>query len=212
MVKAAVNNHTSFQVDDLVAMLGDDGRWSTVYRVMGEDEPGRILARRIDDGHPYSIRADLLVPLRMVSNGIPPIDTEEPITTGQRRFLFSLGKYLALDVDDLRAMTPMGSISKMTAAEASNLIDRLCAHSGRPAHRRGQGTATAKQLGLIEHLVERVGFNRNQLGEWLSRQFDVESIAEITDRQLASRIIGGLMAMARNVAEGRVSKRRRRSS
>lgn len=43
----------------------------------------------------------------------------------QRRALFAAARKKGLSTDDLRAMTPKGSISKLTSAEAADLLNRL---------------------------------------------------------------------------------------
>jgi len=55
--------------------------------------------------------------------------TGEPISPAQRRALFAAGSNRGLDIDDLRSLTPAGSISAMTHAEASRLLDHLNAHT-----------------------------------------------------------------------------------
>jgi hypothetical protein len=100
-----------------------------------------------------------------------------------------------LGIDDLRAATPLGSISALTRDQASELIDRLS--GGRP-----QGTATAKQLGMIAHLRDLIGFTDAEFSAWLSKRFKVDSLAQITDRAHASRVIGGLVRMHANRSGG----------
>jgi len=51
------------------------------------------------------------------------------LTAKQRVYIFTLGRRLGFNADDLRAMTPRGSISALSVREASDLIDRL---NGRP--------------------------------------------------------------------------------
>jgi hypothetical protein len=55
--------------------------------------------------------------------------TTGPITPAQRRALFAIGKARGLTVDDLRDLTPTGSISALTRDQASHLLDRLNAHT-----------------------------------------------------------------------------------
>ena len=53
------------------------------------------------------------------------VGLEGPITEGQRRALFAAAGRIGLDLDGLRAMTPAGSVSKLTRAEAASLLNRL---------------------------------------------------------------------------------------
>jgi len=49
----------------------------------------------------------------------------QPITAAQRRALFAAARDKGLSTDDLRAMTPKGSISMLTLPEAADLLGRL---------------------------------------------------------------------------------------
>ncbi len=62
----------------------------------------------------------------------------QKLTDRQRKMIFAIGGRLGFDVDDLRALTPQGSISKLSVREAEQLIDRLC---GRDVV-GGKGTGT----------------------------------------------------------------------
>jgi hypothetical protein len=110
--------------------------------------------------------------------------------------LFARAKAIGMGLDDIRAMTPKGSVSALTKEEARNLIDRLVRGSVRTWH--DQGTATGNQLSTIEYLRGLVGFSHTEFSKWLGKRFKVESIAQITDKALASRIIGGLSRMRAN--------------
>lgn len=105
-----------------------------------------------------------------------------PITDAQRRKLFALARERGLDLDDLRAMTPAGSISLLRIDQAAELIDRI---EGRPnpappprtAHRRPRlpagviRLATAEQRAEIDRLAEAIsahyGWTRADLEAWL---------------------------------------------
>ena len=102
-------------------------------------------------------------------------------------------------------MTPAGSMSQLSVDEANRIIDRL--KFGRPFGRRSaQGTATGKQLGLIQHISRQIGFSANDLTSWLRGKFKIASLDDVRNRDLASRIIGGLMGMQRNLAERRTAR------
>ena len=119
--------------------------------------------------------------------------------------IFGLGKSKGLDIDDLRVMTRAGSISALSKTEAGELIDRLLSKPRWSELHGGNGTATGKQLGLIEHLRDQLRFSEAGFAKWLERQFKVGSIAEIDDGGLASRVIGGLLAMQDNQSAQRAS-------
>lgn len=60
----------------------------------------------------------------------------ERITPPQRRALFAAARDRGLSIDDVRDMTPTGSISALTRAEASDLLDRINAGTDFDEHRR----------------------------------------------------------------------------
>jgi hypothetical protein len=121
---------------------------------------------------------------------------QDLITGAQRRMLFARAKALGMDLDAIRAATPKGSVSALTKVEASELIDRLVRRPRRAW--RDQGTATGNQIGTIEYLRGLVGFSDTAFSKWLGKRFKVESLAQITDKGLASRVIGGLSRMRAN--------------
>ena len=212
---------------DIVVLPDADGRWGEGFEYLGPDDerPGRLLVRPLGEGGGVlSARPDLVrrpTVLGVATDSAAPVEAKtavevpgasepsepsggEPgITAAQRRRLFALGRSLGMNTDDLRAATPAGSISRLTRAQASELIDRL---DGRP-DRKGsayadQGTATGRQLGMIAHMRDLIGFSEAEFAAWLSKRFKVGSIGEIDDSRLASRVIGGLVRMHQNRAAG----------
>lgn len=107
--------------------------------------------------------------------------------------------------------TPAGSISMLTRAQASELIDRL---SGRPnlppGHWEARGTVTGRQLGMIVHLCDLIGFTDAEFSAWLSKRFKVGSAREIPDRAVASKLIAGLARMQTNLSAGHLAGSGRR--
>jgi hypothetical protein len=118
-----------------------------------------------------------------------------PITMGQRRQLFGLGRRRGLGIEDLRGLTPKDSISALDRKQASVLIERLGGSAGWCGV--GQGTASARQLSLIVHVRTLLGFDEDRFNGWLERTFKVASLAGIRDRDLARRVVGGLVSMQR---------------
>ncbi|MFH1268669.1 MAG: hypothetical protein ABIK89_23330 [Planctomycetota bacterium] len=123
--------------------------------------------------------------------------TEEPIRAAQCRAIFAQAARLGLSLEDVRACTPAGSVSMLSCREAHELLNRLHGPGGSSEHFCGHGTATGAQLSLIAHLSKLAGFAESELAAWLERGWGVESIAEIDSRELARRIIGGLMRVHR---------------
>jgi hypothetical protein len=122
-----------------------------------------------------------------------------------------LGRGLGFDIDDLRALTPAGSISRLTRAEADALIGRLRGgRGGSGSQWRAQGTTTSRQLGMMAHLCDLIGFTEAGFCEWLSKRFEVQHPSEITDRAVAAKVIAGLVRMQSNVSAGHLAGRGRR--
>ena len=118
-----------------------------------------------------------------------------PMTDAQRRRIFAMAQGIGLDLDGIRALTPMGSVSALSKVEAHGLIERL---AGRSHYLNGQGTATAKQLNMIAHMRDANGFTAVGFSSWLLKRFGVGSIDEIEAGGLASNVIGGLIRMHGN--------------
>jgi len=140
-----------------------------------------------------------------------------PITSGQRRALFAFGRAHGLTIDDLRAFSPAGSISAMTRAEASRLLDRLNTateheHPRRSprAPRRPAGVyriATEAQHRKIEALRLDLGWIEEGLREWLSeRHHDdgrpMTSIDSTVDGQAVIELLKAVLARTRNQGGG----------
>jgi len=105
----------------------------------------------------------------------------EPITPSQRRALFSAARSRGMTIDDIRDMTPTGSISALTRSQASDLLDGLnsgteYAHPRKPRRRsarRPKGVyalATEAQHRKIESLRIQLGWTREGLRGWLSER------------------------------------------
>jgi hypothetical protein len=114
----------------------------------------------------------------------------------QRRRIFALARRHGLTLDDVRAMTPAGSVSELTKAQADALIRRL----GGVVPGRGS-KATPGQLTFVRDVARSVGFDDASLSAWLSRTFGVDAIERIPDRDAAAAVITGLLALQRQKAE-----------
>jgi len=108
-------------------------------------------------------------------------------------YIFNLARQRGMDVDEVRAMTPNGSISKMSTQEASILIDALKRgvppdYSQRPRgyHKRPVATRRPrKRKGVVRYpsteqaklwcdLVKEIrtmwGWTSAEMGKWLSKR------------------------------------------
>jgi len=122
---------------------------------------------------------------------------DEPITTPQRRALFAFAKSKGMDIDDLRALTPLGSISALRRKDAAELLSSLNAgtdyeHPRRPVRgaRRPKDVyrfATSAQRRKITALSIDLGWTAERLREWLSdRHFlDGRPMSMILDEDAA---------------------------
>ena len=113
-----------------------------------------------------------------------PVDFGLPITPDQRKALFAAGKARGLDIDDLRQLTPAGSISSLTRLQAAQLIERLNAQGEHPypkrhsrSPRRPKGVyrlSTASQRNKIEALRINLGWTPEGLQGWLAERHHVD--------------------------------------
>jgi hypothetical protein len=116
----------------------------------------------------------------MITAGLA--DFDQPLTPYQRRALFAAARARGLDHQELRALTPTGSIARLTIRQAAALLDSLNRgtdheRSGRPRRpRRPRGIlamASGAQLAKIEGLRERLGWTREGLTAFLAtRHYD----------------------------------------
>lgn len=187
---------------DVLVLPDDAGCWSRAFEFVAFDsgEPGAMLVRDRATGESFRARPGLLRRPAIATEAEPIERKSDMMTDAQRRMLFSRARALGMGLDDLRAATPRGSVSALTKTEARDLIDRLASKADCPW--TGQGTATGKQLGTIEYLRKLVGFSDAEFSEWLTRRFKVGSLREVTNKPLASRIIGGLSKMRANRIAG----------
>lgn len=115
------------------------------------------------------------------------------ITPAQRKALFAAARGKGLSTDDLRAMTPRGSISALSRREAFDLLNRLNAGTeyDRPApHRRPRRArgmyafVTQAQRDLIVSLRLEIGWSDDQFRDWLGkRHYRDDPTRPMTDMQ-----------------------------
>lgn len=79
---------------------------------------------------------------------IPATFEGERITPGQRRKLFVLADERGMSIDDVRDMTPAGSISALSRAEAAALLDRLSGGADFQEHRRARPRGPRRPKGV----------------------------------------------------------------
>ena len=104
----------------------------------------------------------------------------QPVTATQRRALFAAGRARRLDIDGLRALSPDGRMSKLTRAQAADLLTRLNQgtdheHPRRPVRgpRRPKGVyafVSDAQRRKIESLRIDGGWTHEGLDLWQSER------------------------------------------
>ncbi len=131
----------------------------------------------------------------------------EPLSAGQRRALFAVGKARGLSIDGLRELTPAGSISALTRAEAASLLDRLNAGTDyehprqterRPRRPKGVfAIVSDAQKRKIKALLIDLGWNPEKLQAWLSKRhhLDGRSMTKIDSTSDARDVIELLKAV-----------------
>ena len=131
------------------------------------------------------------MPVQQATNGTS--------TTAQRQAIAIAGKARGLAVDDIRALTPAGSIRALTFEQASALLDRLNGGRPRPAapaqaprsRRRRPGVLaiiTDRQREVLASYQGRLGWSNERLDAFMQRTFGL-TMATLASRRDASRAI-----------------------
>src|ERR1043166_5041149 len=117
------------------------------------------------------------------------------ITPAQTRAIFAAARRIGMELDDVRAMTPGGSIKLLSRLQASDLLDRLNASTeyqhprkSPRAPRRPKSVyriATPPQLAKIESLRIELDWTSEGLTGWLSERHHGDGRA-MTDIQSSS--------------------------
>jgi len=130
-----------------------------------------------------------------------------PITPEQRKALFAIGKARGCSIDDLRDLTPAGSISALTRLQAARLLERLNAgtryagsprRSRTPRHAKGVfAIATPAQRNKIEALRIDLGWTPDGLAGFLHdrRHTDGRRMTRIDSTTDAAAVIELLKAV-----------------
>lgn len=127
-----------------------------------------------------------------------------PITPAQRTAIFAAARSRGLGIDDIRVMTPTGSISKLTRLQARDVLDRLNAgtpHAVQHRPRRPKGVyafVTDAQRNKIEALRFELGWTPEQLKAWLGERThaDGRPMTRMDTTADASAVIELLKAVA----------------
>lgn len=147
-------------------------------------------------------------------------ELQKPIAAGQRRALFAAAERLGWSLDDLRAVTPGGSISKLTVRQASELLDRLNAgtpaaeqHATRRGPRRPKtvfAMPTPAQRVKLDALREALGWTAERLNEWLSERH--YSHGGAMNQMATSRDAREVIELLKHVVAGSERARAKRES
>ncbi len=154
----------------------------------------------------------------------PRGDTTDRLTDAHRRMIFRLKTDRGLTIDDVRDMTPAGSISMLTKFQATSLIDALktgkpvdySKRSRIPAERRSKrrpknvfAMASDAQRNTIEALRIELGWSKEHLHDWLSKRHhkDGRPMTEIQSSGDAVAVIELLKAV--RIRQHRANERRK---
>jgi hypothetical protein len=146
-----------------------------------------------------------------ISATMPDLDL--PITVDQRRAIFAAARARALDIDDVRAMTPSGSISKLTRLQARDLLDRINANTEYSTARR-QNASPRRPKGVyamvseaqrvkIKAIQHEIGWTDEHLGTWLKQRHhdDGRPMTQMNSGKDAKAVIELLKQVARKTAK-----------
>ncbi len=135
-----------------------------------------------------------------------------PISRAQIAKVWALAHELGLDREMLYLLVPRGSISALTRAEASDLIEQLSGlHARRengpvgavsasvPPRDRNAADATPEQYHFIHFLFGRLGWTGEpeRVRGFLMKFAGVPAVEQIRDRKRAGAIIEALKAIER---------------
>ena len=135
--------------------------------------------------------------------------TDQPISQPQRRKLFAVARERGLTHDDLRAMTPAGSVSALSYHQAAELLTRLCGKPYRAPERRRRRSrrtgaipiATNPQKFYIRILADQLGLSKSQLDAYIRSRHHRNGLADVIQGKDASDIIEGLKAQVSRLRE-----------
>lgn len=150
-----------------------------------------------------------------------PVDFGLPITPEQRKALFAIGKARGRSIDDLRDLTPAGSISALTRLQTARLLESLNAgtpyrgsprRSRTPRHPKGVfAIATPAQRNKIEALRIDLGWTPDGLAGFLHdrRHTDGRRMTRIdgtTDAAAVIELLKAVLVKSRQAQDRRDSE------
>lgn len=146
------------------------------------------------------------------------VDTSGPSSPKIRSAIVIAGKARGMSLDDIRALTPKGSVSMLTAREAAQLLSRLNSGTAydKPApprqRRRPNGIVAiptgwllSKDSAMCRELRAQYGWSEQQLTDWLTKRTlpsGASAARPATGRDYQERIelIKGVLTRARKAA------------
>lgn len=133
------------------------------------------------------------------------LDTRQATSTPQqRKRIVLLGNSQSLTVDDLRDMTPLGSLRELSKQEASDLIERLGGGRMQTARQspypRRQSTdatrmITREHVTIITEMMERKFGDSEHALAWLKRNFKVDTVRDLGTAERAGEVVAVLKEM-----------------
>jgi len=193
------------QPGDIFIVPTQDGSWGprlTFIRV-DRDNPRQGI---FEDQQHQSVRyffRDLINPVAEPIRTAPVRKRRgpsHPITADQRRMVFALAKGRGMSTDDIRELTPAGSISALSTGQASQLIDALRGkRSADLTAATGPGApATDAQIQMLYGLAEDAGMDRRHLQNFCRSKFHVNGP---NDERVTNALIQKIYAALRAIAQ-----------
>jgi len=125
-----------------------------------------------------------------------------PITADQRRKIFALAKGRGLSIDDIRDLTPAGSISAMSTGQASRVIDALSGKRVDLTAPTGPTAApTDAQIAMLYAMAQDAGMDRRHLQNFMRSKFEITGP---NDPRLTNAAIQKVLHALRAIANRRV--------
>ena len=132
-----------------------------------------------------------------------------PMSDAQRRTIFGLGRRLGMGLDELRDLTPLGSLSALDGKQAAELIDRLKtgvrpenrpAPKKRPRRRRQTEDGVvaiplvtpAQKTEIARLVVCELGWTAPGFDAWLRAKHSTACFEKLADGRRATKIIHSL--------------------
>jgi len=198
------------QPGDIRIVPTDDGKWGPRLTFLHPEPENPTAMGIFQDAAGETVRyffKDLINPVgsAIADQSAPPKRRRKgpsnPLTAEQRGMIFTLGKGRGMSTDDIRELTPAGSISALSTRQASQLIDALRGKRVDLTAPTGpDAKPTDQQIAMLYCLAEDAGMDRRHLQNFMRQKFKVSGPS---DPQLTNAKIQKVFGALRNIARQR---------